>query len=311
MDTPLTAKRLDPRAYNALADALAVIYWHKKPWARYLRGVLRDVPEILSGLDFYGETKRETAGRIVDRLMADEDSYQAVAIALMTSVAKMDTYPDLTGHEDSDQMVPRAEAAVAELRKWTNRHQEILDEHEQYARSIAKASEEASKNRAFSDSISKLKDQFLAMSQSTSNPQARGKALEVFLNQLFGLFDLEPRAAYSIEHEQIDGAFSFDTDDYILEARWWNKAIGRGHLDIFASKVERKGRNALGLYISINGFTQDALDQYSSSTPFITMDGMDLMAVLEERLRLDDLLRRKKRHMNETGHCYFPASEMF
>jgi hypothetical protein len=50
------------------------------------------------------------------------------------------------------------------------------------------------------------------------DPHARGRALETFLNELFRLFDLDPQAAYSLEREQIDGAFSFDTDDYVLEA---------------------------------------------------------------------------------------------
>jgi len=45
-------------AGSALADALAVIFWNKQPVARYLRGMLRDVPELLADLDFYGETKR-------------------------------------------------------------------------------------------------------------------------------------------------------------------------------------------------------------------------------------------------------------
>jgi len=40
----------------------------------------------------------------------------------------------------------------------------------------------------------------------------------------------------------------------------------------------------------------------------MTIDGPDLMAVLERRVRLDDLLRSKKRYANETGSCYFPAS---
>jgi hypothetical protein len=40
------------------------------------------------------------------------------------------------------------------------------------------------------------------------------------------------------------------------------------------------------------------------------MDGGDLMAVVEERVGLDELLRRKRRHMNETGNCYFPAHGM-
>jgi hypothetical protein len=74
--------------------------------------------------------------------------------------------------------------------------------------------------------------------------------------------------------------------------------------------LERKGKNALGLYVAINGFTSDALEEYADSTPFVTMDGMDLMMILDERVRLDDLLRRKKRHMNDTGSCCYPAREM-
>jgi hypothetical protein len=310
MKTGLKAKQLDPRAYNALADALTVIYWNKKPWERYLRGALHDAPEILAALDFAGSTKRETAGRLVDMLMRNEDRYQEITIGLMLDVAKTDSFPNLAAQQDGAQMVAQAKAAVAELRTWTKRHQEIVDEHEEYARNLAKASADASKSRVFSESLAGLKADFLSMHAGTSNPQARGKALEGFINRLFRLFDLEPRADYSLDREQIDGAFSFETDDYILEAKWWNKAMGRGHLDEFAKKVERKGRNALGLYISINGFTKDALDEYEDSTSFITMDGGDLMAILDERIRLDDMLRRKKRHMNETGSCYFPASEM-
>lgn len=306
-----TAKKIDPNAYNALADALAVIYWNKEPWARYLRGVLRDYPEILSGLDFYGDTKRETAGRIVDRFMASEEKYQAVTISLMVNIAKMDNFPNLAGQVDSAQKIQQAEEAVSALRYWTRQHQAIADEHSHYAAELAKASEEASRNRALSESIHKLKDQFLAMHQDGSNPQRRGKAFEGFINQLFGLFDLEPRVAYSLGREQIDGAFSFNTDDYVLEARWWKTPIGRDHLDVFKTKISRKGKNALGLYISISGFTKDAIDEYSDSAPFITMDGMDFMAVLDERVRLDDLLLRKKRHSNETGHCFFPAANMF
>lgn len=172
MSATLKTKRIDPRAYNALAEALAVIYWNKKPWARYLRGVLRDVPEILSGLDFYGDTKRETAGRIVDRLMADEARYQAVTIALMLSVANMDSFPNLEGQDDSTQMLKQARDAVAELHKWTKWHQAIIDEHERYAADIAEASEKASANRVFSEAIRKLKDQFLAMHGNTREPSS-------------------------------------------------------------------------------------------------------------------------------------------
>jgi hypothetical protein len=33
----------------------------------------------------------------------------------------------------------------------------------------------------------------------------------------------------------------------------------------------------------------------------MTVDHSDLMCVLDQRARLDDILRRKKRHANETG----------
>jgi hypothetical protein len=309
MSTGLKAKRLDPRAYNALADALTVVYWNKQPWERYIRGVLQDVPEILARLSF-STTKRETAGQLVNLLMQNEDRYQQVTIGLMLDVAKMDSFPNLARQQDSERMIAQAREAVAELRQWTKRHQEIVDEHEDYARNLAQASADAGKSRAFSESLAELKAGFLLMHGSTSNVQARGRALEEFINKLFRLFDLEPRAAYSLEHEQIDGSFSFETDDYVLEAKWWKDPMEREHLDVFAAKVRRKGKNALGLYLSINGFTKGALDVYSDSTPFITMDGGDIMAVLDERIRLDDMLRLKKRHMNETGSCFFPASQM-
>jgi hypothetical protein len=310
MATTMKPKRIDARAYNALADALAVVFWNKQPLARYLRSMLRDAPEVLVGLDFQADTKRETAGRLVDHLLAEEAKYQAVTIALMLNVAAMDSFPNLECHENSVHLIAQAERAVAELRMWTQRYQALIDQHEQYAQDIAAATAKAATSRTLSASIQALREQFLAMHADACNPQARGKAFEGFLNELFGLFDLTPRAAYSLEREQIDGAFTFDTDDYILEARWWQEPIGREHLDVFKSKISRKGKNALGLYISVSGFTRDALQEYSSSTPFITLEGCDLMAVLEERVRLSELLHRKKRHANETGECYFPASRM-
>lgn len=163
----MKAKRIDPNAYNALAEALPLIYWNKQPWARFVREVLRDVPEILAGLDFVGEPKREIAGRIVDRLMSDESRYQAVTISLMLTISRMDSFPNLEAQTDRDEKIARAKAAVAELRKWTERHQAIADEHERYAAEIAKAAEQAARTRAFSASLAQLKVRFLELDRST------------------------------------------------------------------------------------------------------------------------------------------------
>ncbi|GAA3140404.1 restriction endonuclease [Streptomyces echinatus] len=105
-------------------------------------------------------------------------------------------------------------------------------------------------------------------------------------------------------------------DHYVLEAKWWKDAIGRPLLDVFKANIERKGKNTVGLYISMSGFTSDALDSYALdvyaySTPLITMDGLDFMAVLDQRIRLDELMRRKTRHASETGHCSLPVAKIF
>jgi len=122
-------------------------------------------------------------------------------------------------------------------------------------------------------------------------PQDRGRGFKRFLTKLLELFDLEPRLAHSLASEQIDGSVTFDTDDHIVEARWTKDPVGRD-VDVFASKARRKGKNALGLLVSVSGFTRGALDAYSRATPFMAMDGVDLMAVLGQQVRLyDDEIR--------------------
>ncbi len=305
-------KRITPQAYLALAEALAHVFWYKNRLKSYLHMMLKDMPEILRGLDFSNSTKREIAELIVQRLSSNESKYQTIAIDLMVNLSRMSNFPDLEniGKEDKrEREIAAATHAVKDLQFWTSQHQSITDEQEQYQAEIARKIEETKQKQNHTLALARLREEFMAMHKS-ANPQERGRKFEYFLNQLFGLFGLDPRASYSLEHEQIDGAFTFDTDDYILEAKWLNTALGRADLDIFHTKINRKGRNTLGLLVSVSGFTRDAIEQYSSATSFITMEGLDIMAVLEEHFRLDYLLRRKKRHMNETGQCYFPPSKI-
>jgi hypothetical protein len=232
-----------------------------------------------------------------------------VTLNLMIEIATMERFPDLEKLEDREIRVAEARSAVAELRRWTQQYAGILAEEERHAARLAAARQQAQASRKFSDDLEELKREFMEL-WSMSDAQARGRAFEPFLNKLFALFDMEPRLAYSLEHEQIDGSLSFDTDDYVLEARWWKGVVERKDADVFAAKVRRKGKNALGLFVSVNGFSEGALENYSESTPFMAMDGQDLMCVLDQRIRLDDLLRRKKRYANETGHCFLPATNV-
>ena len=160
--------------------------------------------------------------------------------------------------------------------------------------------------RTFDSDIEELRLRFTALHE-LEDVRKRGYDFEALLNDQFKLFDLEPRLGYRTATEQIDGSLTFDNDDYIVEAKWTAPRVDRETLDVFDAKVRRKGKNALGMFVSVSGFTGPALEAYAERTSFVTFEGSDLYLVLERRVRLDELLRDKRRHANETGSCYWPA----
>lgn len=146
---------------------------------------------------------------------------------------------------------------------------------------------------------------------SEDNPQKRGFRLETVLKELFQLFDLDPKASFRITGEQIDGAFSFEGTDYLLETKWQQEPVVAKDLDSLVGKLSRKLDNTLGLFLSINGYSEDAVKTHSSGRRLIIlMDGSDLMAVLEGRIDLVQLLLRKRRKAAETGNIYLKIHEI-
>ena len=146
---------------------------------------------------------------------------------------------------------------------------------------------------------------------SSDETQKRGYRLEKILRDLFELFDLDPKASFKIVGEQIDGAFTFESIDYLLEAKWQKEPASTRDLDGLAGKLSRKLENTLGLFLSINGFSPEAVQTHSSGRRLmILMDGSDLMAVLEGRIDLLQLLLRKRRHASQTGRIYLQIHEI-
>ena len=304
-------KRIATDAYQALREALAVITWNKRPFETLLRTALRDHGELLVGLNF-DEPKRKVADELVDRLVERESRYQQVTLQLMLEVSSTTRFPNIEQiktAEDRQLRLAEARAAVERLQEVTAKYSTEMAERERVRAQREALRVQQESVRRFADEVDDLKQRFLTL-QASGEPRPRGYAFEKLLGDLFRLFDMEPRLAYSLELEQIDGSLSFDTDDYIIEARWRQEQVDRGQADIFAMKVRRKGKNALGLMISVNGFSRAALEQYREGTPFVTLDGGDLFLVLEQRVRIDDLLKAKRRHANETGSCYLPAREL-
>jgi hypothetical protein len=306
---PPSAKKLSEPAWDALIDALATFQWFKKPFETLVRSRFADAPEILNRLNF-NEPKRRVAGDLVAALRMHEVKYQAIVIDALVALAEVDpAFPHLARLEDGEAKVGLAQEALLRIRSVTERYSALAEERERVRAEYEQRAASAATRRSHDAIRRDLHDRFLRMFSAT-NPQQRGREFESFLNELFDLWDLSPRAAYSLEHEQIDGAFTFRTDDYLLEARWWKEALGPKELNDFKAKVDSKARNTLGLCVAVSGFTAGAISNHSrGQTPLILMDGIDLMPILEGRVGLDEVLELKRRHAAETGGPMFRATD--
>ena len=267
-----TTKRIAAGAYDALIEALAVVFWNKPPFQRFLKIELRDYPELLAGLDFK-QTKRQVASEVGMRLAAQESKYQPLTLSLMIKLAEIEDFPNLRQQVDRDTLIPVAQAAVADLRRWTAAYSDIVDAQVRLKNDDAEQVAREAQRRGFEGVLRQLKDQFIGL-YGESDHSARGRMLEELLNQLFVLCDLSPRKSFSIEGEQLDGAVTFNTDDYLLEAKWEKHPASREDVDVLSMKVQRKSKNTLGLFLAINGFSRHAEEAHSNcGTGLMFMDG--------------------------------------
>ncbi|MEX1204147.1 MAG: hypothetical protein WEB85_02740, partial [Dongiaceae bacterium] len=157
----------------------------------------------------------------------------------------------------------------------------------------------------------KLREAFLAMI-AQSDAQARGYALERLLNELFNLEGLRPRGAFKLVGEQIDGSFSWRNQTHLLEARWATDQVAGLGFSSLIYKIEGKTADTRGLFISINGYSQEAIKglRYKGELRFVCIDGAHLIRALEAGGSLISVLETVWRHADETGEAYLPVSNM-
>lgn len=303
MDT----KSINPTAIVALQDALTAIYWYKNDLRSFLAGVLGDSP-LLIGIN-WEDYKRNIVQRLVEKMMLHQSRYRQEIINLTVATASLQDFSHLEQLEDGKKKVDEAKRAISALRSYTAAHEFISTEQqqtEQRKQAHAQRLAHANAVRAKLDELYHLYQLLV----TSNDKQRRGYQLETLMNELFKLFDLDPKASFKIVGEQIDGAFVFESRDFLFEAKWHDQLVSTDALDSFAMKVERKF-DAKGLFLSINGFSAEAVQAHSSGKKvLLLMDGTDLVAILEARIDLKDLLARKRRQAAHTGNIYYTYRDM-
>jgi len=296
-------KKIAPAAIVALKEALTNIYWYKKDLRSFLTNALTD-SAILATLN-WDDFKRNIVGELVDRMSRRPDVFQTELLALMREVIGLEDFSHLGRLDEGKAKESAARQAVLALRKQLSGHIMLEEERRKVAARRSKAQRNLAVVTEMRKRVEDIKKNYTELAD-LSDRQKAGRLLEGVLRDLFEIHDLDPKASFRIVGEQIDGAFRFEGTDYLLEAKWEKKPTDAKELDSLHNKIRRRLKNTLGLFISIYGFSSEALAVKSSdSKVMFLMDGTDLMGVLDGRIGLVELILRKKMRASQTGEIFF------
>lgn len=302
-----SVKHVSPATLHALKEALTLAFWYKHDLRAFLTSALSD-RALVAQFD-WTLYKRSVVSQLVDSLAAKQDQYFDQLLSLVLSTADIINPSHLRNLEDGQRKYDAAKMALETLRSQVEPYRRLRDQEEEAERRRASERAAAEIRQAMSAKIQQLQTSFFAMLKL--EPQRRGYELEKLLNELFAAFDVDAKGSFRVVGEQIDGAFTHDGTDFLLEAKWRNEPTPLADLDSFSMKVSRKLDNTLGLLLSMNGFQTSAVAMHSQSRPsVILMDGSDLSAVLEARIALPVLLSRKKQHAARTGETFLSAYQI-
>lgn len=301
-------KIVAPAAINALTEALTNIYWYKKELRSFILNTISD-PSILSALN-WEDYKRNIVSTLINHLARNQEFYQNDILKLMNEVCKLNDFSHLERVEDGKEKANVAKKSVEALRQLMRGHQDLIEQQKQQEDLRTKAYEKSLQIKGVQERLDEIRSDFYNLVSST-NPQTRGFQLEKVIKELFTLFDLDPKASFRITGEQIDGAFTFENIDFLFEGKWQQDLVSIQDLDAFNGKLLRKLDNTLGLFLSMSGFSEDAVTAHSSGRRLmILMDGQDIMGILDKRIDLSELLLRKRRHASQTGNIYLKLEDI-
>ncbi len=297
-------KKISPQAIIALKEALPVIFWKKEDLQDFIKLSI-DNKSIISTINWNG-TKRESIKELIERMLNRQDIYKNDLMNLLIAVTDFDDFSNLKYWDEDGTKTKRAKEAVNKLRSHTKGYIQITQEQEESRKRKIETEKKIKQNKSLSEELEILRERFNQLA-ITKDVQKRGFELEKFLYDLFLLYDLEPKGSFKNYGEQIDGAFTFQGTDYLLEAKW-KQQVSRSDLASFCYKVETKFKTAVGLMVTIDGVTSEAISPDFKS--IIIMDGIDIIYILDGRISLTDLLFKKRRKAIESGKIYLNINEL-
>ena len=246
-----------------------------------------------------GENKYKMMRNILSDL--EDKRSDETLLAILTNLFNLKSIPD--------KNVPDVNKATLILKEFRDLCGDDLIEKEIKKR---KSAEKVQTTRTKTDSVvgfSKKLDElnkcYLKLFPATDH-QKRGFDLEKIISDLFVLNEIEFHKSYKTGNEQIDGYFSYEKFDYLLEIKWINGQVKQGDLAIFDKKIDKKAKSTRGLFIGMDGFDENGILSISGKEPrIILMDGEDLSYILNGNVSFKDAIKSKVDKLVKEGNTFF------
>ncbi len=178
---------------------------------------------------------------------------------------------------------------------------------------IIKSNQKLSKEQTKEKQLQLLLAKFDELSNSDDH-QKRGYQLEIVLNQLFKIHEIPVSKSFLRNDggEQIDGSFKYQGWHYLVECKWTKKRTSQNELDSLLGKVNRGGRQTMGLFLSIEGWSENVITLLKQNPDkcIILMDGNDLRCILSDAIGLEHLLNKKLDYLNESSEPFLSSAQL-
>jgi hypothetical protein len=252
-------------------------------------------------------SKRKIAPLIV-KALDEKNDCQGVIRRIVEIAANWSSF-----HLADDEYAARATVQKAREIMGTIK---LMEEREEKQRELARKGELARMEKEREENLKKQSELLLMMYDEfgkSKEPRKRGHLLEDLLNRIFDLhgFPVNKSFRRNSGGEEIDGSFKLESWYYIVECKWQKKLTDIRQLDSLKGKVDRSGKQTMGLFLSIEGWSKNVcpLLKQNPVKSIILMDGYDLRCVLNNTADLRDFLLAKIEKLNYEGEPFLGAHE--
>lgn len=140
------------------------------------------------------------------------------------------------------------------------------------------------------------------------SPQKRGFEFEKLIKSKLENENLEPKAGYKPTGEQVDGSFFWNGATFLMEAKWVKNKIPVSSIYSFKGKVDGKFHTTSGIFISVNGYSDDVNVALKSgkSLNILLFDAEDIKLIFNLKASFIEVLKFKLREAGDTGNINAP-----